>query len=108
MTAHHYTQSFTHFSTSLQLFQEDSKTGIVNIAFSSDSTCGTDLVSATEGYEVLTLQKQPESEWPVEVMTSICRCVPKKLTRAIINKLIKSSTHLSCWLPVVGFVTFGR
>ncbi|KAK6617638.1 hypothetical protein RUM44_005226 [Polyplax serrata] len=55
------------------LFQEDSKTGIVNIAFSSDSTCGTDLVSATEGYEVLTLQKQPESEWPVEVMTSICR-----------------------------------
>lgn len=43
------------------------------MAFSSDSTCTTDLHSATSGFETLNLTAVITPEWPPQVFNSPCR-----------------------------------
>ncbi|XP_069693976.1 uncharacterized protein [Periplaneta americana] len=55
------------------LYREEIGTGNVYMAFSSDSTCSTNLRSATAGYETLNLNVMPAQVWPPQVDTSNCR-----------------------------------
>nr|CAD7405108.1 unnamed protein product [Timema cristinae] len=57
------------------LYLEEPGTGNIFIAFSSDSTCNSGLVSATVGYETLSLTTLPAAVWPEMVDTSSCRSV---------------------------------
>lgn len=43
------------------------------MAFSSDSTCTTDLHSATSGFETLNLTAVITPEWPPQVVNRPCR-----------------------------------
>lgn len=56
-----------------QLYREESGTGNVFMAFSSDSTCISNLRSATAGYETYSLSVMPAERWPPEVDGSNCR-----------------------------------
>lgn len=42
------------------------------MALSSDSTCVTDLVNATSGFETFVLQPKIEKTWPLEVSFEMC------------------------------------
>ncbi|XP_033606247.1 uncharacterized protein LOC111861520 [Cryptotermes secundus] len=55
------------------LYREESGTGNVFMAFSSDSTCSSNLRSATAGYETLSLSVMPAPRWPSQVDSSNCR-----------------------------------
>nr|CAD7262434.1 unnamed protein product [Timema shepardi] len=55
------------------VYREEPGTGNIFIAFSSDSTCHSGLVSATVGYETLSLTTLPAAVWPEMVDTSSCR-----------------------------------
>ncbi|XP_066997399.2 uncharacterized protein [Anabrus simplex] len=55
------------------LYREDASTGVIFMAFSNDSTCRSDLHSATSGYEKLTLSTMPAPQWPEYVFASNCR-----------------------------------
>lgn len=46
------------------LYEEDSTTGKIKFALSSDSTCTNHLRSPTEGYETLELRPSPQKSWP--------------------------------------------
>lgn len=54
----------------LQMYHKDPTTHNVFIAFSSDSTCSTNLVNSTSGYETLMLKPLPEPAWPQKVVAS--------------------------------------
>lgn len=58
------------------LYKEDEHTGNIFMAFSSDSTCTTNLHSATSGFETLNLTAVDKTEWPPEVSSSNCRFQP--------------------------------
>ncbi|GFG31845.1 hypothetical protein Cfor_02655 [Coptotermes formosanus] len=55
------------------LYREESGTGNVFMAFSSDSTCSSNLRSATAGYETFSLSVMPAARWPSQVDGSNCR-----------------------------------
>ncbi|XP_075218915.1 uncharacterized protein LOC142323319 isoform X2 [Lycorma delicatula] len=55
------------------MYNTDPATGNINIAFSSDSTCSTNLVNSTSGYETLVLKSLPEPSWPPKVAASLSR-----------------------------------
>uniref|UniRef100_A0A1B6CK21 Uncharacterized protein n=1 Tax=Clastoptera arizonana TaxID=38151 RepID=A0A1B6CK21_9HEMI len=55
------------------LYQEDKITGIIHMALSSDSTCITDLQSATSGFETYTLSSVGFGDWNQENFNSPCR-----------------------------------
>lgn len=55
------------------LYREEPGTGRVYVALSSDSTCTTQLTSATSGYESLILTPVPERSLPAEVESATCR-----------------------------------
>ncbi|XP_065350455.1 uncharacterized protein LOC135946249 isoform X2 [Cloeon dipterum] len=54
------------------LYEEDSRTGVIRMAFSGDSTCITGLVSATRGHETMVLSPVPQTRWPDAVEQSSC------------------------------------
>ncbi|XP_071453396.1 uncharacterized protein [Hetaerina americana] len=54
------------------LYQEDAATGVISMAFSSDSTCSSDLRSATDGFETLKLTPQGPLHWPQPLDPSPC------------------------------------
>lgn len=54
------------------MYREDEATGMTYMAFSSDSTCATDLHSATQGYETLALRRVPANSWPTRVVAATC------------------------------------
>ncbi|KAK3910668.1 Glucose starvation modulator protein 1 [Frankliniella fusca] len=54
------------------MYSEDEATGMTYMAFSSDSTCATDLHSATQGYETLALRRVPPNSWPTRVVSATC------------------------------------
>jgi hypothetical protein len=56
-----------------QLYREESGTGNVFMAFSSDSTCSSGLRSAAAGYETFSLSVMPATRWPSQVDGSNCR-----------------------------------
>ncbi len=58
----------------LQLFKEDPKTGKIDMALSSDSTCVNHLYSAQDGYETLHLEKIEKKFEPQDIMVSSARC----------------------------------
>ena len=58
------------------MYREDEATGRVFMAFSSDSTCSTDLHSASQGYETLALRRVPSNNWPPRVMAATCMFPP--------------------------------
>lgn len=58
------------------LYKEDERSGNIFMAFSSDSTCTTDLHSATSGFETLNLTAVVTPEWPPQVSNSPCRFPP--------------------------------
>ncbi|XP_059091809.1 uncharacterized protein LOC131887268 isoform X3 [Tigriopus californicus] len=55
------------------LFHEDEVTGRAALTLSSDSTCQTNLYSASMGFESLQLRASPERPWPVVVRKGSCR-----------------------------------
>lgn len=55
------------------LFHEDEATGRAALTLSSDSTCQTNLYSASMGFESLQLRALPERPWPVVVRKGSCR-----------------------------------
>lgn len=57
----------------LQIYKEEEGTGIVYLAFSSDSTCTANLKNASEGYETLLLTSAVPPAWPQIVLAEGCR-----------------------------------
>ncbi|XP_022186189.1 uncharacterized protein LOC111045173 isoform X1 [Nilaparvata lugens] len=49
------------------------RSGKVFIAFSSDSTCTSNLYNSTTGYETMVLTPSKEQEYPPKVLMSVCR-----------------------------------
>ncbi|KAJ9580595.1 hypothetical protein L9F63_024210 [Diploptera punctata] len=58
------------------LYKEEAGTGNVFMAFSSDSTCSSNLDSAMSGYEMFSLSVVPSIGWPSQVDNSNCRFPP--------------------------------
>ncbi|XP_046681991.1 uncharacterized protein LOC124368723 isoform X1 [Homalodisca vitripennis] len=54
------------------LYKQDEQNGNVIIAFSSDSTCTTDLYNASYGHMTWNLTVVPSSPWPAQVTNSKC------------------------------------
>ncbi|XP_046406160.1 uncharacterized protein LOC124171057 [Ischnura elegans] len=54
------------------LYHEDADTGIISMAFSSDSTCTSDLRSATDGFETMKLSPQAPIHWTQPLDPSPC------------------------------------
>ncbi|KAG1670312.1 hypothetical protein GQR58_017052 [Nymphon striatum] len=54
------------------IYEKDELTGEVKLSLSVDSTCTNDLISATEGYELLSLKPVPPMSWPTRVQASNC------------------------------------
>lgn len=57
----------------LQLYREDEQRGNVMMAFSSDSTCTTDLYNASYGHMTWNLTTIPSVPWPSTISNSKCR-----------------------------------
>ncbi|KAG8236091.1 hypothetical protein J437_LFUL016142 [Ladona fulva] len=55
------------------LYHEDPTTGVISMAFSSDSTCSSDLRSATDGFETMRLTHQETFHWPQVLDPSPCQ-----------------------------------
>ncbi|KAI5731571.1 hypothetical protein M8J77_012502 [Diaphorina citri] len=51
---------------------EEETGGKIHLAFSSDSTCFSDLRSARDGFEQLTLSSLPSPAWPAQVTLNSC------------------------------------
>ncbi|RZB39833.1 uncharacterized protein BDFB_000211, partial [Asbolus verrucosus] len=54
------------------LYNHDFRTGDIQMALSRDSTCTTDLVNSTNGYETFLLTPKSESPWPAEASFGTC------------------------------------
>lgn len=54
------------------MYNQDHRTGEIEMALSIDSTCTTDLVNSTSGYETFTLSPKLESPWPAEASFGMC------------------------------------
>lgn len=57
----------------LQLYREDEQRGNIMMAFSSDSTCTTDLYNASYGHMTWNLTTIPSVPWPSTISNSKCR-----------------------------------
>ena len=55
------------------MFRENPVTGSIQMAFSRDSTCTTDLSSAISGYETVILTPIPSNGWPDAAYAAKCR-----------------------------------
>lgn len=60
------------FINCFQLYTHDYRTGDIQMALSRDSTCTSDLISSSNGYETFLLSPKPESPWPAEASFGTC------------------------------------
>ena len=57
----------------MQLYREETGTGLIHLAMSKDSTCTTQLYTAGQGFETYKLSLQPTLPWPQIVTKTVCR-----------------------------------
>ncbi|XP_044256860.1 uncharacterized protein LOC123006442 [Tribolium madens] len=54
------------------LFNHEYRTGDIHMALSRDSTCTTDLINSTHGFETFSLTPRQENPWPAETSFGTC------------------------------------